>query len=171
MDNLKNIFARNCIVKRITKPEAADFLNRYHRLGDTTCRYRYGLFTKRTTGAAEASIAEGTLVAVATFSNARRWDKDGHSISSYEWIRYASLSGIRVTGGMGKLLQAFIEDVHPDDIMTYADLSWPDGGEVYRTLGFKKEDTVERGGHTNVKYRLRIDGSHYSHNPSTGRTS
>jgi len=72
---------------------------------------------------------------------------------------------------MGKLLQAFIEDVHPDDIMTYADLSWPDGGDAYRTLGFIEEAVVERGGHKNVKYRLRIDGSHCNHSPSTERTS
>jgi len=110
-------------------------------------------------------------VAVATFSNARRWQKGGRTVSSYEWIRYASLEGCRVTGGMGKLLQAFIDDVHPDDIMTYADLSWPDGGEVYKTLGFEEESTIERGGHANVKYRLRTDGSQNNHTPSTKQTS
>lgn len=159
------------MVQRITKPEAAEFLTRNHRLGDTTCRFRYGLFTKRTTGASETAIPEGTLVAVATFSNARRWKKEESTISSYEWIRYASIDGIRVTGGMGKLLQAFIEDIHPDDIMTYADLSWPDGGEVYRTLGFKEEATVERNGHKNVKYRLQISESRYSHTLSTEQIS
>lgn len=110
-------------------------------------------------------------MAVATFSNARRWQKGGRTVSSYEWIRYASLEGCRVTGGMGKLLQAFIDDVHPDDIMTYADLSWPDGGEVYKTLGFEEEATIERGGHANVKYRLRTDGSQNNHTPSTKQTS
>ena len=80
-------------------------------------RYRYGLFVERSTGAAEASLPAGSLVAVAVFSNARRWVKDGRRVSSYEWIRYASLPGIRVVGGMGKLLQAFIDEVQPDDVI------------------------------------------------------
>ncbi|MBR2065040.1 MAG: hypothetical protein IJ971_10145 [Bacteroidales bacterium] len=80
----------------------------------------------------------GNLIAVATFSNARRWIKDGKEISSYEWTRYASLPGMRVSGGMGKLLKAFINDVHPDDIMSYADLEWSEGS-VYKALGFRAE--------------------------------
>ena len=39
---------------------------------------------------------------------------------------------------MGKLLKAFIEDVHPDDVMTYADLEWSEG-KVYQRLGFVLE--------------------------------
>ena len=64
----------------------------------------------------------GTLIAVATFSNARKWIKDGKEIRSYEWTRYASEPELRVSGGMGKLLKAFIKEVQPDDIMSYADL-------------------------------------------------
>ena len=104
MDNLSGVFARNCSVRRIDKAASDSFLNAYHRLGATGGRYRYGLFVERSTGAAEASLTAGSLVAVAVFSNARRWVKDGRRVSSYEWIRYASLPGIRVVGGMGKLL-------------------------------------------------------------------
>lgn len=95
-------------------------------------------------------------MAVATFSNARRWDRGGRRISSYEWIRYASERGYRVTGGMGKLLQAFIEDVHPDDVMSYADAEWLDGGEAYKALGFVQEAIVERSGHKDLKFRLTL---------------
>lgn len=140
-------------MRRIDKPLAKAFLDANHRLGDTTCRYRYGLFARRTTGSGEAGTAEGTLVAVATFSNARRWQKGDGKVSSYEWIRYASAEGYRVTGGMSKLLAAFVEEVHPDDVMSYADAGWPDGGEVYKTLGFVEECRVERAGHTDIKYR------------------
>ena len=45
---------------------------------------------------------------------------------------------MRVSGGMGKLLKAFIKDVQPDDIMSYADLEWSEG-TVYEQLGFKRE--------------------------------
>ena len=156
MDNLSNIFARNCSVRRIEKPVAAAFLNEHHRLGGTGGRYRYGLFVDRSTGADELVLPEGTLVAVAEFSNARRWQKGERRVASYEWIRYASLTGLRVTGGMGKILQAFIDDVHPDDVMTYADISWPDRGTVYPVLGFVSEGLVERGSFTCEKFRLKL---------------
>ena len=100
MEGTPGIFARNCSVRRIDKLTAADFLNANHRLGVTGGRYRYGLFVRRTTGTSEYQIPADTLVAVAIFSNARRWDKGGRRISSYEWIRYASLEGLRVVGGM-----------------------------------------------------------------------
>ena len=146
-------YARNCEVRRIEKAEAQEFLNRNHSYGDAACKYRYGLFLKRHTGhiAAEMGfpigsgmtegkigMTEGTLIAVATFSNARKWIKDGKEIRSYEWTRYASLPDLRVSGGMGKMLKAFIKEVQPDDIMSYADLEWSEG-EVYERLGFKAE--------------------------------
>ena len=80
----------------------------------------------------------GELVAVATFSNGRKWVKGEKTIRSYEWTRYASLPGVRLSGGMGRLMKAFIDDVKPDDIMTYADLEWSEGG-VYEALGFVLE--------------------------------
>ena len=134
------VYARNCEVRRIEKAEAADFLHRTHSYGDAACRYRYGLFLKRHTGhlAMEIACIPGQLVAVATFSNARKWIKGDKTIRSYEWTRYASLPGIRVNGGMGKLLKAFIEEVRPDDIMSYADLEWSEGA-VYEQLGFIRE--------------------------------
>ena len=91
-----------------------------------------------TSGHPDTGIAPGTLVAVATFSNARKWIKGDKTIRSYEWTRYASLPGVRLSGGMGKLLKAFIKEVEPDDIMSYADLEWSEG-EVYERLGFKSE--------------------------------
>ena len=85
-------------------------------------------------GKASIGPAE-TLVAVGEFSSARTM-KDGRR--SYEWVRYASEPGVRVVGGMGKVLQKFVDEVHPDDVMTYADLEWSDGG-AYRALGFEPE--------------------------------
>lgn len=137
------VYARNCEIRRIEKAEAAAFLNRTHSYGDATCRYRYGLFLKRHTGHiakdGTAILEPGTLVAVATFSNGRKWIKGDRTIRSYEWTRYASLPGIRVNGGMGKLLKAFIKEVKPDDIMSYADLEWSEGS-VYEQLGFQMEE-------------------------------
>ena len=124
------VMARKCTVKRITKPQADDFLDRYHSYGSSQCKYCYGTFSP-----------EGHLIAVSTFSGARRWKKPEGIISSYEWIRYASLPGMRIAGGMGKVLNAFITETEPDDIMSYADLEWSDG-KAYETLGFKPESTT-----------------------------
>ena len=40
--------------------------------------------------------------------------------------------------GIRDIMAAFIDEIHPDDIMSYADLEWSDGS-VYRTLGFEAE--------------------------------
>ena len=127
-----SIFARNCEVRKIDKKLANSFLNENHSYGSCTSRYNYGLFTKK----ADANYPENSLIAVASFSNSRRWKKEEKIIRSHEWLRYSSLPGIRISGGMGKLLKHFIDEVKPDDIMSYADLEWSDGN-VYRALGFK----------------------------------
>lgn len=161
------VYARNCEIRRIDKATAEAFLERNHSYADAACRYRYGLYLKRHTGHNALPEAEGlaphpalpatppatslpattgnlpapgTLVAVATFSNARKWIKGDKTIRSYEWTRYASLPGVRLSGGMGKVLKTFIKEVSPDDIMTYADLEWSEG-KVYEQLGFSLEGT------------------------------
>ena len=136
------VYARNCEIRRIDKPTAAEFLGRTHAYGDAACKYRYGMFLKRSTGhiarEGRCGIPAGTLIAVGTFSNARKWIKNGKEIRSYEWTRFASLPGLRISGGMGRILKTFIEEVQPDDIMSYADLEWSEGS-VYEQLGFTLE--------------------------------
>ena len=157
------MYARNCEVRKIDKETAAAFLAVNHSYGDAACRYRYGLYLKRYTGKSleisrlaslarndsggsfarnDSGVEPGSLVAVATFSNARKWQKGDKTIRSYEWTRYASLPGVRISGGMGKMLQAFIQDQQPDDIMSYADLEWSEGA-VYEQLGFALEGRKE----------------------------
>ena len=152
LEQFGQAYARNCEVRRIEKTEAQQFMNENHSYGHAACRYCFGLFLKRHTGhiAKEMESGEangmrddrGKLIAVATFSNARKWIKDGKEIRSYEWTRYASIPDLRVSGGMGKLLKAFIKEVQPDDIMSYADLEWSEG-EVYERLGFISEAVKE----------------------------
>lgn len=118
------VFARNCDVRDISQETAAAFLDRNHIYGSTKSRYRYGLFRRRATGTGEAGMPDTReLVAVGSFSEKN------------EWERYASLPQVRVCGGMGKILNHFIKTVHPDEVMSYADLEWGDGN-VYRQLGF-----------------------------------
>lgn len=146
------VFARNCSARRIDGKQAADFLNANHFLGACSARYYYGLFVDRTTGEEEYTCPIGTLVAVGSFSNGRRF-RDGHL--SYEWIRYASLQNLRVMGGMSKILNHFIEEIKPDDIMTYVDESHSDGS-AYINLGFQIDSVVQRDGFTNLKLKLYL---------------
>jgi len=152
VDGLERIYARNCTARRIDRTVAGPFLKAYHRLGDTRCRFLYGLFTSRKDGNVEA----GTLVAVAGFSGPRVWKKGDREIKSYEWVRYASLEGLGVDGGMGKLLKAFVNEVKPDDVMSYADASWS-SGDVYRKLGFEEEEPKTfPDGSKSLKFRLKL---------------
>ena len=131
------VFARNCEARAVTPEAAASFLQRNHVYGSARARYRLGLFRIRSTGNAEAGMDQTPgMVAVATFSDGRRRE-DG--TVSYEWVRYASVQGVRVVGGMGRLLDAFVATVGdgtPMDVMTYADLEWYDG-RSYLRLDFK----------------------------------
>lgn len=146
LGKLPSVFARKCTVRRIDRKTAAVFLDANHRMGDTTARFRYGLFGIR------PGCTEEELLAVATFSNGRTM-RDG--TRSFEWIRFASLEGIRVVGGMGKLLEAFAGEMHPDDVMTYVDTAVSQG-DSYRELGFTDEGCVSGNGYTNLKLRKRF---------------
>ena len=155
MDGLTRIYARNCEVRRVGKDIAGPFLEANHQLGYTRCRFFYGLYVSR---AGSEEFPTGMLVAVAGFSNPRKWIKDGKEIRSSEWVRYASLKGLGIDGGMGKVLKAFIGEVHPDDIMSYADASWSNG-DVYRKLGFVEESPkLFPDGTRNLKFRLNCSG-------------
>ena len=175
-----SVFARNCSIRRIEATVARAFLSVNHRYGFSRARYHYGIFVeKQGGGLRDASGQElcpvGTMVAAGSFSAARRWLKDEGQVLSYEWVRYASLKGVRVLGGMSKMLKAFIAEVNPDDIMSYAPLAGSEvqeskgsvqesgsevqEGEVYTLLGFKLEGVKEFAGGRSAKYRLRLKHS------------
>lgn len=157
-----SVFARNCRAERIDAGIARPFLEANHRYGWSRCRHCYGLYIDKVGGGVRDACGKsgelplGTLVGVATFSNARRWTKGDKVVRSYEWVRYASLEGVRIQGGMGKLMNAFIEDVDPDDIMSYAPLENGDEGSVYRMLGFTEEGRKEFPGGVSLKFRRTL---------------
>lgn len=126
----KRIHGRATTVKRIDQPTAKTFLNQHHLQGYVNAYYKYALFK------------DDTIVAVATFSKSRVMQDGVVPYRSYELIRFASLTGYTVTGGLGKLLNRFVDDLHPAHIMTYADRDWGDGAG-YRKLGFKQVAITE----------------------------
>jgi hypothetical protein len=138
----QRIPARLTKVRRIDKLTADDFLNINHLQHTVSSKIKYGLFLPnqyfrvlKADHQVNASMPE-LLVAVATFSTPRIFQRNEKPFKSYELIRFANLLHTTVVGGFDKLLSFFEEDCKPDDIMTYADLEWSDGAS-YKRLGFQ----------------------------------
>ena len=53
----RRIFARNCEVRRIGRPEANSFLGKSHSYGGASCRYCYGLYVRRYTGSSSLTVS------------------------------------------------------------------------------------------------------------------
>lgn len=123
MGESERIFARNTTITRIDRLTLDAFLNLNHLQGSPQVKYKYGLYAK------------DLLVAAASFSGKRPVKREGQELDSYEMIRFASITGTTVTGGLSKLLSTFKEEINPGDIMTYADRDWSNGNS-YEQLGF-----------------------------------
>jgi len=119
----KRIHGRQTEIVRLNKKVADDFLIENHLHGTTNAYYKFGL------------TLNDELVAVATFSKSRVMNDSQALYRSYELVRFASLKGTTITGGLSKLLNYFINEFHPAHIMTYADRDWS-SGESYTKLGF-----------------------------------
>lgn len=125
----KRIHARSTQVKRIEKKKADAFLNQNHLQGTTSAYYKYGLFLK------------DELIAVSTFSKSRIMHDGVVPYRSYEWERFACRNGISIVGGIGKILSAFIKEIHPAHIMTYIDKDWSTGSG-YASIGFVRKEEI-----------------------------
>lgn len=125
----RRVHARTTEVKRITKPEAEVFLNTHHLQQWANAYYKFGLYHHT------------ELVAVATFSKSRVMLDGIVPYRSYEMVRFASKTGVTVTGGLSKLLNLFIQELNPAHIMTYTDNDWGIG-EGFEKLGFVLVETT-----------------------------
>ena len=119
----EKINGRQCIVKKITKIEADNFLEENHIYGSTNSKVKLGLYFKN------------NLFAIATFANQRQFKKG----RSAELLRFCNKNGYTIVGGLGKLISKYINDYKPDSIMTYIDLDWGKGNS-FVNLGFQATD-------------------------------
>ncbi len=145
----ERIPARLTQVRRIDKPTAGRFLQENHLQVVTNAKYKYGLFLPAryfrvlsVDFRLQPVNATELLVAVATFSHPRSITRNGTVHRSVELVRFANHLNCTVVGGLDKLLKAFVTDVQPDDIMTYADRDWSNG-RSYEKLGFTRLETTE----------------------------
>jgi len=118
----ERIYARQCVVARIDKKTALYFQEEHHLQESIPGKYRYGLFF------------EGELMAVMVFSGGRIM-KHTADYRSFECLRFCSKQGLVIIGGFSKLIQAFVKDFHPNDVMTYVDKDWSDGSK-FESMGF-----------------------------------
>lgn len=141
----ETIPARLTQVQRIDKPTLDKFLVNNHLQSKVNAKLKYGLFLpsryfrviQNEKVLQENAHKEAFLVAVASFSNAKKFIREGQEYRSYELIRFANYKGFTVVGGLNKLLKMFIDEHAPDDIMTYADADWSDGTN-YEKIGFER---------------------------------
>lgn len=141
----ETIPARLTQVQRIDKPTLDKFLINNHLQSKVNAKLKYGLFLpsryfrviQNEKVLQENINKDAFLVAVASFSNAKKILREGQEYRSYELIRFANYKGFTVVGGLNKLLKMFIDEHAPDDIMTYADADWSDGTN-YEKIGFER---------------------------------
>jgi len=113
------IFARKCTVKLVSVTLKKHFLNETHIQGTCNSSVNLGLYYNN------------ELVALATFGKSR-YDK------KYEWelLRYSTKLYTTVVGGFSKLIQYFIANYQPKNILTYCDRN-TSVGNLYLKTGFK----------------------------------
>ena len=140
----QKIYARKCEIKRVCSKDARDFLNAYHIQGYITQgNISYGLFYN------------GELVSLMSFGKARYTSENREEKNVYEIFRYVVQSGLCVVGGASKLLEEFVREYRPKQIISYSDNNYFDG-HVYASLGF------EFKGYTSPDYYWYLKGKSLS---------
>lgn len=128
----KSFHGRKAKVVAIEQKQCASFLDIYHLQGYVKAKYSFGL------------MAEGELIAVASFSASRPMKSKGPDYQSAELVRFASKDGLTIVGGLSKLIKHFSKQLKINDLMTYADRDWS-LGKGYATLGFSLSEETAPG--------------------------
>lgn len=118
------VMARKCEIRQVSSvKEQKEFLNRNHIQGWSNNVISYGLYLNN------------ELNGMMSFDKPRTNKK-------YQWelSRYATDKDSVLMGGSSKLLSYFIKHHNPDNIISYADLSFSNGN-MYEKIGFKLKST------------------------------
>jgi hypothetical protein len=124
------IHGRKTILRRVSRTESDTFFNLNHLQGTAKARHLYGLFYN------------DEIVAVAGFSGTRLMPREGENYRSAELVRFACKGGVTVIGGLTKLIKHFMNELKPDDLMSYADRDWS-VGKGYDASGFVLNQTTD----------------------------
>jgi len=130
LGNTIKIHGRATKIVKLTKPEIVSFLEKNHLNSPTVGKYKFGLMYKN------------ELVSVMTFSKACPIDRDEKRVISYNLLRFSHKLNHTVIGSFSKLLNHFIKEINPEDIVTYVDKEWSDGLS-YEQFGFRVLEETE----------------------------
>ena len=108
------IYARQCLVKKISNREASILNNQIHLQGHRNAQVTYGLYYK------------DELVQLMSFSRTH-YNRNLKSSADWEIIRGCPGSNNIVVGGVTRLLSHFIQDYLPNKIFSYCDFNKFDG--------------------------------------------
>ncbi|MHA8060970.1 hypothetical protein PQG22_06815 [Aquirufa beregesia] len=137
-----SIFARDLRGVNISKEIADHFLEKEHLLGKVQAKRYIGLvvpphrqFRNITS---DYFIGDQKLVGVAAFAKPMLMKEPGlEGQLSGELIRFCSILGTRIVGGLSKVIQYYHKEEKVNNIMTYIDLEW-NRGEGYQSIGFQE---------------------------------
>lgn len=118
------IYARQCVIKEVSKDTGIAFLNKTHIQGAGRNHIYLGAFYKN------------ALVAVMTFAKPNI--AKGSTKVEWELNRFASIDNI--PGVASKLFKFFERTYNPTSVVSYADLRW-NTGKLYTQLGFVHSHT------------------------------
>ena len=117
------IFARKCVIKEVSVKDNRIFLDENHIQGECKSKIKLGLYY------------DNELVSLMTFGKGRVIM--GGDNSNWELTRFCNKLNTNVVGGASKLLKHFIKNYNPNEIISYADRRWSQGG-LYDELKFEK---------------------------------
>jgi hypothetical protein len=153
----KKIFARKCHIKEISSKESREFFDKNHLSGFIGASNHLGLFYK------------DELVSAVSYG-VSRFNK-----SEIELYRFASLLGIQVVGGLGKLLKRLPKE----NLISFADRRISGIDSVYKNFFTNKKTLLPswwgfKSGTSELKHRLsytksnviKILGDKYNNNLS-----
>lgn len=122
----RSIYARKCVVMRLTGVEQRQFFDANHLQGAVN-------------GEAIGLVCNEELVAAMSFGKAR-------FSSRYQWelLRFATKTDTSVVGGASKLFKAWQSNHKNESVVSFSDNRWGTGS-FYSTLGFNNDGQTGQG--------------------------
>jgi len=115
------VFARKCKLEKIDFNLAKNFLNTNHIQG--FCPFKIAMGLK----------LDGELISICTFGSRKISGRSANEI-----LRFTNKINYHVPGAFSKIMNQYIKEYEPEELITFADRSWsPDHNNLYSNNGFE----------------------------------
>jgi predicted nucleic acid-binding Zn-ribbon protein len=119
------LMARKCSLGKPSNADAREFYERYHPQGGAGSGEHYGLYWG------------GKLVACMRFALGH--NDRGSAAKNRVWTLARYATRVNVAGGASRLFTAFLKDANPQEVKSFSDNRYFDGG-MYAQLGFTLDE-------------------------------